>query len=156
MQQEVEFASILKMTNTKTLNRANNIQKDLNGPITESVKRIVKYNKPGIIPEEILDTLKCTLKPCNTINNNISSDELNNVQATVDSMIETYYKGQDTEVPETMKFVREESRKRLIIKLTSSLPWGELENMRDDIIVDAKRQEYENKLKSQTPSDDNV
>ena len=153
---EVEFATILKMTNTKTLNRANNIQKDLNGPITESVKRIVKYNKPGIIPDEILDTLQCKLKPCNTINNNISSDELNNVQATVDSMIETYYKGQDTEIPESMKFVREEARKRLIIKLTSSLPWGELENMQEDIMIDAKRQEHENKLKSQSTDNESV
>ena len=153
---EVEFATILKMTNTKTLNRANNIQRDLNVSITESVRLITKYNKPGIIPDEILDTIKCTLKPCNTINNNISSDELNNVQATVDSMIETYYKGQDTEIPEDMKFVREETRKRLIMKLTSSLPWGEIDRMRDDIIVDAKRQKFENILKSQNTEEETV
>lgn len=151
---EVEFATILKMTNTKTLNRSNNIQKDLNGPITQSVKLIVKYNKPGIIPDNVLDTLKCTLKPANTINNNVSSDEINNVQATVDSMVETYFKGQDTEIPDDMKFVREESRKRLIMKLSSSLPWGELERMMEDIKIEAKRQEYENKMKSQETSDD--
>ena len=151
---EVEFATILKMTNTKTLNRSNNIQKDLNGPITESVKLIVKHNKPGIIPDDVLDTLKCTLKPANTINNNISSDEINNVQATVDSMIETYFKGQETETPEVLKYVKEESRKRLIMKLSSSLPWGELERMMDDIKIDAKRQEYEDKMKTSQTSDD--
>ena len=71
-------------------------------------------------------------------------------------MVETYFKGQDTETPETMKFVREESRKRLIMRLSSSLPWGELERMLDDIKIEAKRQEYENKMKSQEPSDDSV
>lgn len=153
---EVEFATILKMTNTKTLQRSNNIQKDLNDPITESVKRIVKYNKPGVIPDTVLDTLKCTLRPANTINNNISSDELNNVQATVDSMIDTYYKGQETDTPDDMKFVKEETRKRLIMMMTSSLPWGEIEKQKDDIMVAAKRQKFENELKSQTTGDSEV
>ena len=151
---EVEFATILKMTNTKTLNRSNNIQKDLNNPITRSVRLIVQYNKPGAIPDEVLDSMRCVLKPANTINNNISSDELNNVQATVDSMIETFFKGQDTDTPDETKFVREEARKRLIMKLTSSLPWDELDKMLDDVKIDAKRQKIENQMKSTEPTDE--
>jgi hypothetical protein len=146
---EVEFATILKMTNTKTLNRSNNIQSDFNPAITESVKRIVKYNKPNSIPAEVLNTMKCTFQPCNTINNNISSDEINNVQATVDSMIETWYKGQETETPDIVKFEKEEMRKRLIKMLTPSLPWGEMESMVEDVKISARRQYEENKMKSE-------
>ena len=145
---EVEFATILKMTNTKTLNRSNNIQSDFNPAITDSVKKIVKYNKPNAIPSEILDTLRCTFQPVNTINNNISSDEINNVQSTVDSMIETWFKGQETETPEIVKFEKEEMRKRLIKMLTPSLPWGEMESMADDVKIAAKKQFEENKMKA--------
>lgn len=145
---EIEFATLLKMTNVKTLQRSNNIQTDLNPSITESVKRIVRYNKPNAIPEEILNTLQCTLQPCNTINNNISSDEINNVQATVDSMIETYYKGQETETPDAVKYEKEEMRKRLIMKLTPSLPWGEMDAMRADVKIAAVRQQNEDKMKA--------
>lgn len=150
---EVEFATILKMTNTKTMNRSNNIQIDLNPSITKSAQLIVKYNRPNAIPDEILSTLKCTLKPANTINNNISSDELNNVQSTVDSMIDTYFKGQETDTPDDIKFVKEEARKRLIMMLSTSLPWGELENMLGDVKVEAMRQKYENSMKSNSSSD---
>ena len=145
---EVEFATILKMTNTKTKNRASNIQTDLNPSVTEAVKLIVKYNRPKAIPDEILDTMKCIFQGENKINNDISADEINNVQSTVDSMIETYYKGQETETPDVTKFEKEEMRKRLIMKLTPSLPWGEMDNMIEDVKIEARRQAQSNKLKT--------
>jgi hypothetical protein len=101
--------------------------------------------------------MKCTFQPCNTINNNISSDEINNVQATVDSMIETWYKGQETETPDIVKFEKEEMRKRLIKMLTPSLPWGEMEAMVDDVKIAARKQREEDKMKSaQTEAEEEV
>lgn len=145
---EVEFATILKMSNTKTLGRSNNIQLDLNPSITESVKRIVMFNRPNAIPENILNTLKCTLIPSNKVNIDISQDELNNVVSTAEMMVSTYYKGDNTEAGPLIPYIKEEAQKRLVIQMASTLPWGELESMADDILIEARRRMEEDKLKN--------
>ena len=146
---EVEFATIAKMTNARTNTRSNNIQIDLNPSITELVVKVTRYSKPNAVPEEILESTQCTLRPCNTINTNISGDELNNNIATVDNMIETFYGGQNTETPVSIEYEKEEMRKRLIMKLSSSLPWGYMESIRDEVKAQAKIKEQEAKLKAE-------
>lgn len=143
---EIEFATILKMTNTKTMNRSNKIQIDMNLGITEWVRKEVRYNRPGTIPDDILDAMECTLRKSNKINNDISSDEINNVSATVDSMIETFYKGQETETPPELNFEKEEMRKQLIMLLTPSLPWGYMDKIKNEVKINAKIEKYRNDI----------
>lgn len=147
---EIEFATILKMTNTRTLSKANSHQTDINGDttcgITGLVRKIVKFNKPGLIPDDALSKCECKLRINNTINNNTSGDEINNVIATVDNMLDAYYKGQSTENPEIIEYRKEEMRKRLIMLMTSSLPWGELQRMDSEVKIDAEKQRLENEM----------
>lgn len=144
MMDEIEFATILKMSSTKVLTRANNTQKDLNPSITESMIKLCKYNRPNAIPDDVLNTCRCELRKNNTINNNISADEINNVIAIADSMVETFYKGNETELPEELIYEKEEMRKRLIMIMAKSLPWGYMESIRDDVKISARLQKQEN------------
>ena len=148
------------MTNTKTLTRANNIQVDLNGDMNEGITglaiKLTRYNKPGVIPEEDLVRCRCVLRKNNTINNNISSDEINNNIATVDNMVETWYKGANTENPDIIEFEKEEMRKRLIMLMSRSLPWGELEKMKDDVKISARARKQWNELKAKKAEEDNA
>ena len=74
---------------------------------------------------------------------------MNNNIATVDNMIETFYGGQNTETPVSIEYEKEEMRKRLIMKLSSSLPWGYMESIRDEVKAQAKIKEQEAKLKAE-------
>lgn len=154
---EVEFATILKMTNIKTLARANHIQYDVNGTSTTGITGLlikqIKYCKPNAIPDDILATMQCTLHKNNTINNNIAGEEINNVIATVDNMIETYYKGQNTETPGDMEYIKEAARKQLIMKFTPSLPWGDFETMKDNIALAATKQKLYNQMMASKTED---
>lgn len=145
---EVEFATIAKMTNARTNTRSNNIQIDLNPSITELTMKVVKFSKPNAVPQDVLNAMQCVLRPCNTINANISADEINNNIATVDNMIETYYGGQNTETPPVIEYEKEEMRKRLIMKISSSLPWGYMDSIREEVKAAAKVKEQEVKLRT--------
>lgn len=138
---EIEFATILKMTNTKTLSRANNIQTDFNGDQNDGITglciKLVRFNNPGVIPEEDLIRCKCVLRKNNTINNNISSDEVNNNIATVDNMLDVYY-GESSQNEEITPFIRDEMKKRLVMMMSPSLPWGEMLKIADDVKLEAK------------------
>ena len=152
---EVEFATILKMTNTKTLARANSIQYDVNGSavngsgITGLMVKLIQFCRPGSIPDQVLETIKCELHKNNTINNNTAGDEINNVQATVDTMIDAYYKGQETEIPEDIKYIKEAARRYFMMKFTPSLPWAEFETMKDKFKIEAAKAKQEAELSNQ-------
>lgn len=145
---EVEFATILKMTNTKVMTRCNDIQVDYNDPITELCKKITKFNRPNAIPEEAYETMECTLRTNNTINNNIIGDELNNNIATADNMVETYYGNNAESSSPVVPYEKDEMRKRLIMKMSSSLPWGFMEENLEDVKIEAKRKMEEEKIKT--------
>ena len=140
------------MTNTKTLTRANNIQTDLDGDMSEGITglliKLIRFNRPGTIPEEDLMRCRCHLRRNNTINNNISATEINDNIATVDNMVETWYKGQNTENPAIVEFEKEEMRKRLIMLMSSSLPWGELQKMEEEVKIEARKRKMDNELKT--------
>ena len=144
--EDVEFATIIKMSNTKVLTESNEIQDDINPSITALCKKIVRYCKPNAIPEEILETAECKLRPNNTINNNIGAEEINNTNATADNMIEVFFKGQNTETPESMEYIKEEMRKRMVMYLSPSLPWGHMEEILPSVVAAAKVQQVQNKL----------
>lgn len=143
---EVEFATIAKMTNARTSTRSNNIQIDLNSPTTELVAKVIKYSKPNAVPEDVLSQLECKYRETTTIHANISADEVNNNIATADNMVDTYYGGQNTETPPAVEYEKEEVRKRLIMKLSSTLPWGFLESIISDCKVAALTKQKEREM----------
>lgn len=145
---ETEFATILKMTNTKVMTRANNTQKDYNPSITSLSKKLVKYHKPNAIPEDILDTMQCTLRKNNTINNNIATDELNNAVGTAEQMVNVWYKGQNTENPQAVEFEKEELQKQLTILMSPSLPWSHIDTFKESVKINAIMTRYDNEEKN--------
>lgn len=145
---ETEFATILKMTNTKVMTRANNTQKDYNPSITNLSKKLVKYQRPNAIPDDILDTMSCTLRKNNTINNNIATDELNNAVGTAEQMVNVWYKGQNTENPQAVEFEKEELQKQLTILMSPSLPWGHIDTFKESVKINAIMTKYDNDEKN--------
>ena len=119
-----------------------------NDPITELCKKITKFNRPNAIPEEAYETMECKLRTNNTINNNIIGDELNNNIATADNMVETYYGNNAESSSPVVPYEKDEMRKRLIMKMSSSLPWGFMEENLEDVKIEAKRKKKEEKIKT--------
>ena len=87
-------------------------------------------------------------KTNNTINNNIIGDELNNNIATADNMVETFYGNNAESNSPTVPYEKDEMRKRLIMKMSSSLPWGFMEEELADVKLEAKRRMEEEKIKT--------
>ena len=70
-------------------------------------------------------------------------------------MVETWYKGQNTENPQMIEFEKEEMRKRMIMTMSPSLPWGELKRIENDVKIEARMRYEKNKLMTkQEESDD--
>lgn len=140
---EAEFATIVKMTNTKVMTKSNTLQKDFNDSITELTKKLLKYNRPNAIPTDVLDSMTNVLRKNNTINNNISTDELNNAVSTAEQMVNTWYKGQNVDNPEIVEMKKEELQKQLTILMSPSLPWNHIDKFEDDVRLRAILRKYE-------------
>ena len=145
---EVEYATQLTMANIKNLKRCNSIQTDMDPALTQLMKTIVKYNYPNVIPEDILDTMKITLKRSKVNENNITSQQLGDAQSTATTMVETFLASNDTNPPEITNFVKANMIKQVTIELTPSAPWGILNNIYEECVIRAKKQAEEQRILS--------
>ena len=146
---EVEYATMLGMANIKNLKRCNSIQTDFNPSITRALGLICKYTSNSI-PENILSTLVCTLRKSKTINNTISSNQVNDVFGLAETMVKTWLKGNDTNPPEIQAFIQEEMIKQVVIMQSPSAPWGYMQDIYDKAVIAAKKQQLQNKIGAQT------
>ena len=73
---------------------------------------------------------------------------MNNNIATADNMVETFYGNNAESNSPTVPYEKDEMRKRLIMKMSSSLPWGFMEEELADVKLEAKRRMEEEKIKT--------
>lgn len=135
---EVEYASMFSMLNIKNMRRTLMIQEDFNPSITEAAKILAKTTTN--IPPEIIDKMVITLRPPKNIQNNISSNELNDVVGIADTMVKSYYRGEETlgDMSEFDKRVSEAVKRALIIELSPSVPWEKMDNLIANSIMKVK------------------
>ena len=145
---EVEYATQLTMANIKNLKRCNSIQTDMDPSLTQLMKTIVKYNYPNVIPEDILDTMKITLKRSKVNENNITSQQLGDSVSTATTMVETFLASNDTNPPEITNFVKANMIKQITMELTPSVPWNMLNDIYEESIIKAKKQAEEQRILS--------
>lgn len=145
---EVEYATQIQMANIKNLKRCNSIQTDMDPALTQLMKTIIKYNYPNVIPEEILDTMKITLKRSKVNENSITSQQLGDAQSTATTMVETFLASNDTNPPEITNFIKANMIKQVTIELTPSAPWGILNDIYEECIIRAKKQAEEQRILS--------
>lgn len=146
--EEVEYATQLSMANIKHLKRCNSIQTDVDPSLTELMKTIVKYNYPNVIPDDILDTMKITLKRSKVNENSITSQQLGDSQSTATTMVETFLASNDTNPPEITNFVKAIMIKEVTVALTPSAPWGLLNDIYEESIIKARKQAEEQRIQS--------
>lgn len=152
---EIEYATQLSMANIKNLKRCNSIQTDIDPALTELMKTIVKYNYPNVIPDDILSTMKITLKRSKVDENNITSQQLGDAQGTATTMVDTYLATTDTNPPEIINFIKSNMVKDLTVALTPSAPWAMLPDMYNEALIKAKKQYTENQILSGNTGESN-
>ena len=131
---EVEYATMLGMVNIRHLKRCGIIASDMDPAITETIRKILKYNSTSI-PDETLNNMRIVLRKSNAINNNIMSQQLNDNMTTANSMVDTWLMGQDTNPPEDHVFVKEEMVREVTMRLASSVPWDIMKDIYDRAIM---------------------
>lgn len=128
MVDEIEYATMASMANIKNLRRCNTIQEDFNTPLTQTARLTAKYTTN--IPQEVIDKMYITLRPSKTIQNNISSNQVNDVVGIADAMVKAWYRGDESgEASEFDKRVMDKVRKAIIIELSPSAPWEKLDGI---------------------------
>ena len=143
---EIEYATMLGMANIKHLTRANNIKSDFNGPLTQTAKAIVKYCYPNAIPDNILDKMEISLRESKVINNNMTSQQLNDNIGMCESMVKTWVGGDNTNPPEITAFIIEDMTKQLVINQTPSAPWELMPDMYNKAVMKARTNSLFNKV----------
>lgn len=147
---EIEYATMLGMANIKHLTRANGIKRDFNGPLTQTLKLIIKYCFPNTIPENILDKMEISLRESKVINNNMTNQQLNDNVGMCETMVKTWVGGDNTNPPEITNFVIEDMTKQLVINQTPSAPWELLPDMYNNAILRARANSLANKVLNKT------
>ena len=143
---EVEYATQLNMSNIKHLKRCNTIQTDVDPSLTELMKTIVKYNYPNVIPEDILNTMKITLRRSKVNENSITSQQFGDSQTIATSMVETFLAAGDTNPPEITNMIKANMIKDVTMALTPSAPWGILGDIYNESVIKAKKQSQEQRI----------
>ena len=136
---EVEYATMLGMVNIRHLKRTNRIAMDFDPSITEVIRRILTYNNSSI-PEEVINGMEIELTKSNTLNNNITSQQLNDTQQTATTMVDVFLGGQDTNPPEDQPFIREAMIRDVTMQMSSAVPWNILPDIQEKAILKAREQ----------------
>lgn len=151
---EIEYATMLGMANIKHLVRCNGIKKDFNPSLTQTAKILVRNCFPNSIPDNILDKMVISLRESKVINNNMTSQELNDNIGMCENMVKTWIGGDTTNPPEITNFIIEEMTKQLVIAQTPSAPWDLLPDMYTQACLRAKEKVLFNKTMANTNSDE--
>ena len=146
---EVDYATMYTMSNIKTLKRTNNIKSDMDIPYTETAKRVVRYNKPNAIPDDILEGMTCTFNKSKIIQNNLTADGFNNAQQIAKAMVETYFEVDGREVSPLDQLKINKIAKQITIQMTPSLPWGMINEYEDSSLISAKQSQLDDKINSE-------
>lgn len=134
---EIEYATLASMSNIKNLKRCNSIQEDYNPAITKLGKLVAQFTTN--MPQEIIDKLYITLRPSKVVQNNISSNQVNDVVGTVDTMVKTWYHGDDSGEPTVFdKMVMDKVRKQLIPELSPSAPWDLMDKFIEEAVIQVR------------------
>lgn len=137
MVDEIEYATMANMANIKNLRRCNTIQLDFNGPITEYAKTMATYTTN--IPPEVISKMYITLRPSKIIQNNITSQQLNDSVQQAETMIKNAYKGDNSgELSELDKRIIDIATRELTIELTPAAPWAKAQAIIDDAVIKAR------------------
>lgn len=134
------------MYNIKHLTRCNGIKKDFNAPLTQTAKMLVRFCFPNSIPENILDRMEISLRESKVINNNMTSQELNDNIGMAEALVKTWVGGDTTNPPEITNFIVEDMTKQVVINQTPSAPWELMPDFYNKALLKAKSNALLNKV----------
>lgn len=136
---EVEYATLAHMSNSKTAKRCNTIQEDVNPSLTAYGRIMAKYTTN--IPEDVVNKMFIELRPNKFIDNGLTSNQINDVIGIAENMVKTSYKSDNgSELTDFDKLVIEKAIKSLVIELCPSAPWGKLDTILDNAKIAAREE----------------
>lgn len=138
------------MSNAKFLGRAISLQIDLNEPITEMYKQLIKYSNVGI-PEDAVSAFEFKFNTPKTLNTTNLGDLINNTDVVVNAAIKAST-GENSDQSNDDNRVKDKLYNRLFRKYLPMIDWDlvdkELKNARLEIA-------QEDADKKAVPSGDN-
>lgn len=136
---EVEYATLAHMSNSKTAKRCNTIQEDVNPSLTSYGRIMAKYTTN--IPQDVIDKMFIELRPNKFIDNGLTSNQINDVIGIAENMVKTSYKSDNgSELTDFDKLVIEKAIKGLVVELCPSAPWGKLDVILDNAKIAAREE----------------
>lgn len=136
---EVEYATLAHMSNSKTAKRCNTIQEDVDPSLTSYGRIMAKYTTN--MPQDVIDKMFIELRPNKFIDNGLTSNQINDVIGIADNMVKTSYKSDNgVELTDFDKLVIEKAIKDLVVELCPSAPWGKLDVILDNAKIAAREE----------------
>ena len=153
---EIEYATMANMANIKNLRRCNTIQLDINPALTDIGRKTAKLTTT--IPPEVIDNMYITLRPSKIIQNNLTSQQLNDNVSMAETMVKTISRGDNSgDISETQKRIIDKAARDLTIELSSAAPWETARQIYKDAKLTAKQEMEEDemyKAKEQSSDDE--
>lgn len=145
---EIEYATMANMANIKNLRRCNTIQLDYNPSITDFSRKVAKLTTN--IPSEVIDKLVITLRPSKIIQNNMTSQQLNDNVSMAEVMVKTVFRGDNSgESDDYLTKVIDIAARNLAIELSSSVPWDVARKSVDDAKITARAEVEADKMRAE-------
>ena len=151
---EQTYAKTLTMANTKYTGRVISYQIDLNKPITELYKKIIKFSNIEI-PEEVLDNFVYKFTPPKSLNNQNISDMIGNIDGVINAMIKSYTGEYSNQDDETINILKDEMYKQLIRHYIPAIDWNMIDNIYKDAQIKASKIKQEIDTKKQIANNAN-
>lgn len=134
---EADYAKTLVMANAKFVGRVVSFQLDFNKPITELIKKIVKFSKINI-PEELMIDFIYTLIPPKSLNLNNTSDLINVADVIASSAIKSKV-GDSKNMTEEMNIIKDAIYFGMMKELVPSINWKLVDQLYDDALLDIEK-----------------
>lgn len=143
---EADFAKTLTMANSKFVGRVVSFQLDLNDPVTELYKKIIRYSNSSI-PEETIEQFEFIFNPPKTLNTANISDVLSNTDQVVSYMIKIIT-GENADQTQDSNRIKDKVYKDLAKKYLPMLDWAAAENAIRDAKIAMVKEDMEAKAHS--------
>lgn len=145
---EVQYATQLGMENIKFLGRSNTISSDADPSVTASMKKIARYTNAAI-PENILDSMRITLRKSKVINNNFTAQQFSDVISNTSSMVDIYLAiSQNAQSNEDIDTLKALMTKELVIRQTPSIPWELMPSIHEEALLKMKTERLKQQITS--------
>ena len=150
---EADYAKTLSMANSKFAGRISSLQIDLNAPITEFYRLIIKHSNISI-PENILNDFEFAFNPPRTLNNINTGDMISNVEQII-AMVIKAATGENADQSDLNNQIKDKMYNTLMRQYLPQIDWNAVDDAYKNAKLELEGKAANDKAKKANKSDDN-